>query len=172
MPNNVQCEIVFSSISEEQKNNIISKISEDGKNIDFGILLPIPLNLWWGNVGGIHEKTFPGTALGWRTKNWGTKWNAYQCNIISSEAGILTLQFQTAWTPPYGWIVAVFNFFEIPFSMLWLSEGGSRSRFDEFEKSDSLSGEEWRSSDATGEQQKHIHKLLWGVEKFEDEEEE
>jgi hypothetical protein len=31
---------------------------------------------------------------------WGTKWNAYEINTLHDEGNTLTLQFDTAWSPP------------------------------------------------------------------------
>jgi hypothetical protein len=33
---------------------------------------------------------------------WGTKWDAYEVHALDDEADTLTLQFDTAWSPPVG----------------------------------------------------------------------
>jgi hypothetical protein len=40
----------------------------------------------------------------WRLANWGTKWNAYDCELDASriKQGILEYRFDTAWGPPAG----------------------------------------------------------------------
>ena len=36
----------------------------------------------------------------WNTKNWGTKWNAYNQERVR-ESGRLIFRFETAWSPPH-----------------------------------------------------------------------
>lgn len=37
----------------------------------------------------------------WRVRYWGTKWNAYSCELIEHSSGLLDLRFQTAWSIPF-----------------------------------------------------------------------
>ena len=41
---------------------------------------------------------------GWRTTNWGTKWDAYDFHVadIDEECGYATFEFMTAWAPADG----------------------------------------------------------------------
>ena len=44
---------------------------------------------------------------GWQTDNWGTKWNAYENNEIDEDC----IEFQTAWSNPYGLLVKLSEMF-------------------------------------------------------------
>jgi len=162
MPNYIQNEIVFGNISFFQKRKLLKKIAKNSK-IDFKILVPVPLNIWWGNTGKIHEETFKESRLDWARLNWGTKWNAIESTIISKRKKLI-LQFRTAWSPPYGWVVAVFNYSRLPFSLLWLDEGYDKGHFEIYKKYEEPLDEEWQRVEITEEQQKHIYELLRGKE--------
>ena len=51
----------------------------------------------------------------WNCKNWGTKWNTYECDLewIDTSAGgtesFVEISFQTAWSPPEKAIDAMFD---------------------------------------------------------------
>jgi hypothetical protein len=168
MPNHVINEIII-NVPAEKQAAILEKIK--GKNdIDFSVLLPLPLNIWMGSVGSEHTATFPDTALDWSTKNWGTKWNAYGLYnseiykpIVLTENSI-TLTFQTAWRPPFGWIVALFNHFKISFKHNYLSEDddGGHSDFYVYQPEDKWSSVEWVREKATHEIYDRLYQYLWG----------
>lgn len=40
------------------------------------------------------------TWYGWRNKHWGTKWGAYEVNVVI-DGNQVTITFQTAWSPPW-----------------------------------------------------------------------
>jgi hypothetical protein len=174
MANDVINEIIFRNVDQDARNRILEKVRNADGEIDFEILLPRPLNIWCGDVSSKHNKAFPGTGLDWSTTNWGTKWNAYgldkEYKSIEEGDDSLTLRFQTAWSPPMGWIVALFNFFKLPFEHNYLTEGSDRgvsANFDFAALSWFRSGyyrEAWSERPADDELQKHIHKMLWGVE--------
>ena len=169
MPNHVINEIVFENVNWFQKRKILKKVFKDNR-VNFEILVPAPINIWYGNVGKNHEETFPDNYLNWARNNWGTKWNAYGSEIIKC-CDILTIRFKTAWSPPYGWIVALFNYFNLPFSLLWMSEGNDKAFHETYVPIKDDWVEPWIKKEASDIQTKYAHKLLWGVEKFEDEEE-
>ena len=188
MPNDVMNEIIFRNVNQETRNRILEKVRNADGEIDFEILLPRPLNIWCGDVslnisrGGVssmREKVFPETGLAWSTRNWGTKWNAYglddggKYKSIEEGDDSLTLRFQTAWSPPMGWIVALFNFFKLPFEHNYLNEGSDRgvsAHFDYAALRGSHDREAWSEKPADDELQKHLHKMLFGVESFPEEE--
>lgn len=179
MPNNIINEIIFRNVNAEIQARILEKVVNKDGRIDFEILVPSPLNIWNGSVGERHEKTFPGTHLDWARENWGTKWNAYGQGddevykpIVHTE-DTLTFTFQTAWGPPYGWIIAIFNFFKMSFDHNWLDEGEMIGHQDKFlsEEMDKMIVEPWLESDADEIMQKHLHFLLYGCESFDEEEE-
>jgi hypothetical protein len=172
MPNHVINEIVFSDITAGQRAAILASVLNAENRIDFGILLPIPLNCWMGSVSVLHEKAFKNTALDWCTANWGTKWGAYSQEPIEDADDSLRMVFQTAWRPPYGWLCALFNRFMLPFDHRWLDEGarfGCIGRFDP-KFLDDRGGEPWSERDAHPDEHKRLHLLKWGVEAFDDEE--
>ena len=168
MPNHVINEIVFENVNLFQKRKILKKVFKDNR-VDFEILVPAPINIWYGNVGKNHEETFPDNHLNWARNNWGTKWNAYESEIVKSQNS-LTIRFKTAWSPPYGWIVALFNYFNLPFSLLWMSEESDKAFYETYVPFKDEWAEPWEKKEASEIQTKYAHKLLWGVEEFEDEE--
>jgi hypothetical protein len=168
MPNHVVNEIVFQNLEPGKRAEILACILDDKGIIDFAKLLPIPLNCWMGSVGQRHEKAFKNTALDWCRENWGTKWGAYGQKPIEDVPDSLTLVFDTAWRPPYGWICALFNRFLLPFDHSWLSEGESYGHIGRFEPKflNDFGGLAWKERDATPEEYKRLHVLRWGVESF------
>ena len=56
------------------------------------------------------------------------------------------------------------NYFEYPFSLLWLNEGEYNGHFETYKKSNDPFTEEWQQLEITEEQQKHIDELFWGEE--------
>lgn len=39
---------------------------------------------------------------GWKTANWGTKWEGCEASILQQDATSVTITFQTAWAAPHG----------------------------------------------------------------------
>lgn len=173
MPNHVLNELVFRDISEETKDKILSAIVNEKEDVDFSILVPIPKNVWMGNVGQRHEKAFKRTGLDWMRENWGTKWNAYSTQPVEWSEGSLTIIFETAWSPPYPWLAALFNTFAIPFDHNWLDEGRERGVCGKFTPNPTgdYRIDEWREEPCDDAMQKHLHRLHWGVEEFPPEDE-
>jgi len=173
MPNHVINELSFEG--DVLYLNRIELMTTRKGIIDFSILLPPPLNSWPGSVGEKH-KVFPTNHLDWCSKNWSTKWNAYGHDegykSLLFVPGTLTLTFKTAWSPPYGWMLAVFNHFEASFRYGWLSEGQERAMRGAFNFA-ALQGwptlDAWVECPATDDEHRHLHKLLWGVESFDEE---
>lgn len=168
MPNNIQNEIVFENVGWLTRRNILKKIVKNGR-VDFEILVPSPPNLWRWNEGKIHEETFKNLFMDWARQNWGTKWNAYGSEVVQARRKLI-IRFKTAWRPPYGWIIALHNCFKIPFTLLWLDEGSDDAYFEKYILPQDCSNDIWSKEKATEKQKRHIHKLLWGVEEFKDEE--
>lgn len=180
MPNHVLNEIVFRDIDPIQKDAILSHVRSSECDIDFCVLLPIPLNVWQGNVGIQHETAFrkANTALAWCAENWGTKWGAYGLNeggryrSIVAENSTLTLIFQTAWRPPYGWLLALWHKTGLPFEYTWLDQGRDTAIAGRFTSYDGdMLSEPWLEATAEEATTRRMHKLLWGVESFENEDE-
>jgi hypothetical protein len=171
MPNHVVNELIFRGTDRATQALILSKLCNDRGEVDFEILVPSPINIWLGSVGRIHTDTFPDTHLDWARKNWGTKWNAYSQKPTEQTEDTLTLRFETAWRPPYGWLVAIFNTFKCSFEHNWFSEGEDRGRAGKWNYAglDDLDGlSSWEETDADDDLQKHLHVLQWGVENLEE----
>lgn len=165
MPNHVLNELIFRGVQDADADRILAQIVNDEGKVDFERLVPMPLNMWWGNVGSQHEKAFGNTSLDWARQNWGTKWNAYESEPVERVNDVLAIRFQTAWSPPYPWLAAVFNKLDLSFDHNWLNEGMERGVCGHF-KRDGKMGIEWFEQPAPDYMQRHLHKMLWGVEEF------
>lgn len=171
MPNHVINEIIFRG-DEDFRRKVRSLAINGSGEIDFTLLLPIPLYCWMGGVGSLHEKRFPDNALNWCSKHWGTKWGAYGQKPIEEVEDALILRFDTAWDAPFGWLAAMFNTINTGFEINWFSEGESRGHSGKFSTQDKW-GVQWtESAEISEEMQRHLHLLRWGVEEFPEEEEE
>lgn len=170
MPNHVTSELIFRDLTDEQHAELVAAMFNREGDVDFSVLVPEPLNMWRGNEGMKHEKAF-GKRLGmvWARENWGTKWNAYMSRKPAFQGGVLTVAFDTAWSPPYPWIVAIFNRFDLSFEHNWLDEGAEWSVSGRFivSKGDA-NGPQWDEERASLEVQERLHTLKWGVPSFED----
>lgn len=62
------------------------------------------------------------TWFEWCHKNWGTKWNAFDCSVALKE-DCTELKFTTAWTPPMAWLHKLADL-GISFTCRWENEGG------------------------------------------------
>jgi hypothetical protein len=182
MPNHVITQVIFRNVDADAQAAILAKVSSATAEVDFEVLVPIPLNIWRGSVGTRHEKTFrAGNALEWCRENWGTKWNAYGLSegegplysTIARTEDTLTLTFQTAWSTPYGWLVALQNGIGRRFEYRWLDEGATDAFTGYFEPlSDDFRKEPWAEEIADEQMRRHLHKLKWGVEEFPPEDDE
>lgn len=178
MPNHVINEVTLHGVSLARAKPLIES---DGCEIDFEVAVPLPVNFWPGNVGDRHKEAFPGTHLDAASKTWGTKWNAYGLNeggkyeSVREVDGSTLLTFQSAWSHPRGWTVALFNLLKCDITAKWLSEGGWAGHIEEyrFEGLEDMSIDAWTDTEIEdgSEEHRHLHKLLWGVEEFDDEDE-
>lgn len=175
MPNHVTNELIFRDLSSAKVAVLLANIVNKDARIDFGILLPPPINAWQGNEGPLHEKTFPIMGMDWARKNWSTKRNAYGCKAPEVNESGLRLVFDTAWSPPFGWLLAVFNSQKVSFEHNWFDEGSDHSNHAIFNyaavESNDWRSEPWVQRVSTDEQHARIHMLKYGVERFEDEDE-
>ena len=165
MSNHVINEVRFTSVTPPQVERILGLARNQSKEIDFSILLPVPLNCWQGSVGSEHAK-FPDNALAWCSKNWSTKWNAYGAHYAEYDGADLVLRFKTAWNAPYGWLCALFNAGKLGFSYAYLSEGESAAHVGKFSLTpdSGVSDMEWKEIVANQEERDHLGMLLWGEE--------
>lgn len=172
MPNHVVNEIIFRGVDAATQEAILAKLCNADGRVDFDILVPTPPNVWLGNVGEKHKRLGI-DALAWSRDNWGTKWNAYSHKPTERTDDSLRLVFETAWSPPYGWLVAVFNTLKRSFDHNWLDEGASRGVEGKWDYAALEAGgfsEPWDEKRCGDEMHRHLHKLHWGVEEFKDDE--
>ena len=164
MPNHVQNEIIISSLSSSEWRSFRGKVLNNEDHVDFEILLPPPLYSWPGNVNSVQKATFPTTDLDWCSGHWGTKWNAYESRAPIVEDGTITLRFQTAWSPPMGWLCALFRTINRDFEHRWLSEGEKRAKVGRFvaDRAGPFGGPDWSCEEASEKIYRHMYVLLWG----------
>lgn len=166
MPNHIVNEIRLHSVHASAARAIVSS---DEQAIDFGKLLPLPLNYWPGSVSSLHEKAFPGTQLDAAIKTWGTKWNAYALSddSLRQDGDDTVLTFETAWSPPRGWVVAVFNTLECDITHHWQDEGSEAVHCEKYTFGDrSIFFPKWTAEEVEMGSADHrrLYKLQWGVE--------
>lgn len=106
MPNHVTNHVriqLHDGVDHEEFLKKIGYEAEDGTRlyIDFEKLVPPPTedpdDIEYN--GGTKYGTLPGWYQ-WRCEHWGTKWNAYNQDLIDISYGCIELKFDTAWAPP------------------------------------------------------------------------
>ncbi len=172
MPNHVINEVVVKG----RRLVDVEPLVKGEKDIDFKVLLPPPLNCWQGGSGVETKKAFPVDWYDWNRANWGTKWNAYGFpdNAVREHDGATILTFQTAWSTPRGWVLALFNSLNCDIDVSYLDEGCADGALETFIANcpKSLNGPRWDIATIPEKSPEHrrLHKMLWGVEEFDDEE--
>jgi len=168
MPNHVINEVTV-ICGRERRAEVVRLIGTPERAVDFDVLLPTPLNYWRGSEGIRHEQTLKNMGMAWARENWGTKWNAYGEPKVELGDDCVRATFQTAWSPPHGWLVALFNKTGSTVVYSSLSEGGFHAICGTFappKSDDDLMGPQWSEQDASEAEHRRMHKLLWGVEEF------
>ena len=89
MPNHCTNEVYMSFVNTEAKDNFLKKIckkTEYGNSFSFEAIIPLPNGKW---------------DYDWCTKHWGTKWDAYDCDLEDGGSdAFVRINFLTAWSPP------------------------------------------------------------------------
>lgn len=63
----------------------------------------------------------------WHLKNWNTKWNSYETQLVKETPRTLHYEFTTAWSPPTAVLKALSVCFpEVRITDIWREEGGQR----------------------------------------------
>lgn len=118
MPNHVTNKIVFDA---NHAATVFPAVCPHG-DFNFALLIPPPPHIYTGNLSREDGEDFKCNWATWNTENWGTKWNAYDCEtgIVDGKAFIA---FDTAWSIPYPVVSAFNNRFQIPFTHRYFDEG-------------------------------------------------
>ncbi len=104
MPNWVTNRLTITADDDTLKR-IIAEVRNGDKSFDFEKVIPMPENIYRGDLGPEERKTYGNNNwYYWSIANWGTKWNACQNedgDIIEIFNGTLVYEFDTAWSAPY-----------------------------------------------------------------------
>jgi len=74
----------------------------------FAQFVPMPKDIFTGAVGQKEEALYGDkTWYTWCPRNWGTKWDACECSVITEKPNRVVYQFDTAWGPPIEWLEKV-----------------------------------------------------------------
>lgn len=100
MANWVKTRITFPLATNEEFSEIVEKycvkdeITGD-KVLDFEKIVPIPKDIYRGNIGPKEEQLYgKNTWYWWCVEHWGTKWNAFEGHVEPDDKSII---FNTAW---------------------------------------------------------------------------
>lgn len=100
MPNNVKTRIQFCKVTDSEFDEIVKRFTSDRYDdgtmaFDFEKIIPMPEYIFRGNLGASEKQLYgKNNWYDWSIKNWGTKWNAYDCNIDYDGHAF---EFSTAW---------------------------------------------------------------------------
>ena len=73
-------------------------VASEENAFDFEKIIPMPCNIFMGNIGTDEEKTYGGRNwYDWCNRRWGTKWNSDDTKL-EEHAGCLVYSFYTAWS--------------------------------------------------------------------------
>lgn len=102
MPNWITNRLTIKA-DNETLERIINEVKTDKQSLDFEKIIPMPENIFRGNLGTEERKLYGrNNWYDWSCDNWGTKWNAcnneYDAEIFN---GTLVYDFETAWSAPY-----------------------------------------------------------------------
>ena len=97
MPNHVTNYIEFHG-KQENIDKVMELIKGEKSCIDFEKIIPMPENIYQGNLGPDERKLYGSNNwYDWSINHWGTKWNAYDTSCDKENN---TVTFDTAWSCP------------------------------------------------------------------------
>lgn len=104
MPNHVTNWVEISG-TERQIAELKSKTfktDSDGRAIfDFNGVIPMPENVFTGDLGALEREQYgKDNWYDWSIANWGTKWNAYNFDLLHENMTTVVIRFDTAWSSP------------------------------------------------------------------------
>lgn len=126
MPNHITNKVkIFAE--EKQIRKILKAIQNDEYgigSIDFDKIIPMPDNIFRGNLGQKESKLYgKDNWYDWSVENWDTKWNAYGHDNFTRYDGGNEIQFLTAWSRPEQVIKKLSQMFpKIQFHHAWADE--------------------------------------------------
>ena len=128
MPNHTQNKLHVSG----KKSDIDKFLAHMGEEMDFEKVIPSPKNMFRDNLSQEDKERLKSEGVpnwyDWQCENWGTKWNAYECefrkeNLVGDWFG-LTYEFLTAWSTPEPVIrKLVLDWPDLEISGGWVDEG-------------------------------------------------
>jgi len=123
MPNHISNKLEIEGTFFQVYQVVRAIVDCDGA-VDFNTLIPCPAHVYARELSITEEHDFgQWNWLSWNRANWGTKWNAY-ASRITYRAGGVTIYFQTAWSRPYPFIIAIANrFSDLAFTYKYFHEG-------------------------------------------------
>jgi hypothetical protein len=135
MPNHIQNRLKIFGTPDQIKK-VFSEISGEPfdsgekRTIDFNKIIPAPENMFRGDLSMETQASLEAQGIphwhGWQSENWGTKWNAYQCDGPKDTDD--TIYFQTAWAAPIQIIEALARKFpDTKMSWDWADEDTGRN---------------------------------------------
>jgi len=133
MPNHVTNTIQLALHDGVDQEAFLKKLRGTGDKevIDFEAIIPPPDNMFTGNLGDKEREQCAREGrpnwYEWQCDNWGTKWNAYEQSFEDTGYGVLQVQFDTAWSPPYPIIEALREWEEIDYLVGGYVEEGFQS---------------------------------------------
>lgn len=87
----------------------------------------------------------------WNCENWGTKWNAYDIDIMDSDNEIEYI-FQTAWSPPLSWLNSTASkYTDINFQLTYSEPGCDFGGNIQYKNGELFSSEEYSLSERSWE---------------------
>lgn len=143
-----------------RKDETCSPESVEPLSVSFELAFPVPDAL--ENNGGWFE---------WCVKNWGTKWDASSTFVEEKTLDKIRVRFDTAWSPPFGWVEFMSKLFpNVSFRLDYIEEGNSFTGFTIIQNGKAI--DSYESNDITREDYERVG---WDVEDYayfyEDEEE-
>ena len=61
MPNHIISEVRFENVTQEQADEIKRTVFDSNGEVDFNLLVPMPLNIWQGDCNDKHNRMFGDT---------------------------------------------------------------------------------------------------------------
>lgn len=107
---------------------------EEDALFDCGKVIPYPKEYADGDADG-SGKGYNSGGYEWCIANWGTKWGAYDANLIERENGIAKIDFSSAWSPPSPVVEKLAELYPtLDFKLEFEEVGADYSGYDLWEK--------------------------------------